>query len=492
MKVALSEVVDRLLEAGLLLEPPATAAVITGIADDSRRVEPGGLYCAWRGTVVDSHDFVGAARQAGAAAVLVERPVPDAGIPQVVVRDGRRAASVAAAAMYGDPQRELRVIGVTGTNGKTTTVWILQHLLAEHEPSAALGTLGVVLEDRSVLEGSGDLTTPGPVALARTLRALRDRGVRSLALEASSHALDQGRLHALRFDAAVFTNLSRDHLDYHGTLERYRAAKLSLCDLLKSDGCAVVNADDPAWLDVEKSAPRVMRFSSNAEADVRACDVALNGAGARFTIEYRGARVAARLPLLGSFNVQNALGATAAVVALGAPLDGAVGRLATVPQVPGRLERIADAPCPVLRDYAHTPDALESALATLRPLVRGRLIVVFGAGGDRDAGKRPLMGAAAERGADYAIVTSDNPRTEDADRIIDEIVAGMAGEPSARITDRRAAIAHALDVARPEDMVLLAGKGHETYQIQGTRKLPFDERIVVDELIGPSVAEARS
>ena len=488
--VPLSRVLDRLRRAELLVEEPEEAVDIRGVSDDSRTVESGDLYCAWHGTTVDGHEFVRDAQDAGAAAALVERWVRGVHVPQVLVRDGRRAAGLAAGAVYGDPQNALRIVGVTGTNGKTTTVWILRHVLSSTGRTASIGTLGVVLEDGSKVEGSDNLTTPGPVELARTLRTLVDRGVEALAMETSSHALHQGRLQAVRFDVTVFTNLSRDHLDYHGSLELYREAKLGLCGLLKPGGWAVVNAEDPAWLDVRERAQHVATFGISVDADVRAHDVSLAGTGSTFTVEHGSERVRVALPLLGSFNVQNALAAAAAALALGMRLSEIGARLGTLPQVPGRLERIADSPCAVLRDYAHTPDALERALAALRPLTAGRLIVVFGAGGDRDPGKRPLMGAAAERGADYAIVTSDNPRTEDPDAIIDEIVAGMTPDRCTRITDRRAAIAHALSIARPDDLILLAGKGHETYQALGTRKVVFDERAIVAELLAAS-AEAQ-
>ncbi len=482
MTMRLADVTQRLSNAELLVRGASEDPVIAGVADDTRAITPGDLFCAWQGTTFDSHLALSDVAHAGAAAALVERPVVEAQIPQVIVRDGRRAAAIGAALVLGDPQERLRVVGVTGTNGKTTTVWLLRHVLSGRWPTASLGTLGVILEDGSAQPDTDSLTTPGPVRLARTLRHLVDRGVQALAMETSSHALDQGRVEALRFDVAVFTNLSRDHLDYHGTLDAYLAAKLRLLQLLRPNGWAVVNADDPAWAPVHGRVERVIRFGHDAGADLFAHDVQLGADGARFTAVWRGQSVAVHVPLLGSFNVQNALAAAAAALAQGFTLEEVATRLATVPQVPGRLERIAETPCPVLRDYAHTPDALERALGALRPLVEGRLIVVFGAGGDRDRGKRPEMGAVAQRSADLAIVTSDNPRTEDPDAIIDEIVAGMSGTP-VRVTDRREAIARALSIAEAGDLVLLAGKGHETYQILGRQTIPFDERVVVQSLL---------
>jgi UDP-N-acetylmuramoyl-L-alanyl-D-glutamate--2,6-diaminopimelate ligase len=484
MTIRLTEVVARLDREGLLAEAPAVDLAVLGIADDSRRVRPGDLFCAWAGSTTDGHGFLPTAEAAGAVAALVERPVEACGLPQVVVKDGRRAAAVAASEVFGRPEAGLTLVGVTGTSGKTTTVWLLRHLLSARYATASLGTLGVILADGQPLPGSESLTTPGPVDLARTLRELVDRGVQAVAMEVSSHALDQGRVHALRFDVGVFTNLSRDHLDYHETMEAYLAAKERLVTLLKPAGTAVVNADDPHWAGVAGRASRVVRFGLEAQAaEVRATQIAYEANGARFLLATPGGAVPVELPLLGPFNVSNALAAAAACLSLGFAPEEIGARLGTVPQVPGRLERIAEVPCPVLRDYSHKPYALEQVLMTLRPLVAGRLILVFGAGGDRDRGKRPLMGAVAERWADVVIVTSDNPRTEDPEAIIDEIVQGMQAGRHIRIVDRRQAIARALELARPDDLVLLAGKGHETYQIIGTEKLPFDEREVVRELL---------
>ena len=494
--VRLRDVAARLDAAGLLLSSPDSADALDvplqGVSDDSRQVAPGDLFCAWAGTASDAHEHVPAALRSGAVAVLAERVPADPAVPHLVVRDGRHAAALAALLLHGDPHTELTLVGVTGTNGKTTTVWLLRHLLAVRTPCASIGTLGAIGPDGTVIPGSEALTTPGPVQLARTLRQLVAAGARALAMEVSSHALEQRRVAGLHFDVAVFTNLSRDHLDYHGTLERYLAAKRSLVAALRLDGTAVVNADDPAWAGLADEAPFALTFGGSPAADLRFADITMTATGTAFTLATREGSVPVRIPLLGEFNVQNAVGAAAACVALGYPLAELVAALGTLPQVPGRLERIATAPCPVLRDYAHTPDALERSLAALRPLTRGRLIVVFGAGGDRDRGKRPLMGRAAERGADLPIVTSDNPRTEDPDLIIDEILAGMDARRALRVTDRRHAIAHALELAKPEDIVLLAGKGHEDYQVVGTEKQPFDEREVVRELWSASPSEVGS
>ena len=479
----LRAIIDELQQRGLLVTAASDAADINGITDDSRAVRQGDLYCAWRGTTRDSHDFLAGAVQNGANAVLVERAVDGVAVPQVIVKDGRRAAAIAANVVFGKPAERLVVTGVTGTNGKTTTAWIMRHLLSARYSAALIGTLGIFLPDGNPLQAES-LTTPGPVELARVLSQLVQRGVTAISMEVSSHALDQGRVHALRFDAAVFTNLTRDHLDYHGTLEAYLEAKKSFVELLRAHGTAIINADDPAWQGLEQRAKRSLRFGiARDDADVGAEDVDFRADGTRFVLTHGGARAHVDLPLLGDYNVQNALGAAAACLSLGYSLDDVAGLLSSVPQVPGRLEKIHTDNFTVLRDYAHTPDALERVLHTLRDVVTGRIIAVFGAGGDRDKGKRPEMGEIAQRLADVAIVTSDNPRTESPEAIIDDIVTGMKAGEYARIVNRREAIAEALRSARRGDVVLLAGKGHETYQIVGSQKLDFDERAIVAELM---------
>jgi UDP-N-acetylmuramoyl-L-alanyl-D-glutamate--2,6-diaminopimelate ligase len=473
---------DALARAGVLREVRGEVpAELSGITDDSRQVSAGSLFVAVRGTARDGHDFLASiADRAGAAMV---EDASRTQLPAFVVTDARRAAPVAAAAAYGEPGSDLRLVGVTGTNGKTTTVGMLRHLLdGPNGRSASIGTLGVLVGSEGTPQpGGAGLTTPGPIELQRVLRALVDAGVRTVAMEVSSHSLDQRRVDGLSFISAVFTNLTRDHLDYHGTMDAYVAAKARLVEYLTPDGTTVINADDPAW-HVLSRAPRQVRFSLvGHDADVRASDVRYTPRGSEWTLHAAGAGAPVSLPLVGDFNVANALGAAAAAWATGLPVDAIAQKLSTLPQVPGRLERIYERPT-VLRDYAHTPDALERALMAVRPFASRRLIVVFGCGGDRDRGKRPQMGGIAERLGDYAIVTSDNPRTEDPDRIIDDIEAGMKSTNHERITDRHDAIARALTIAAPDDVVVLAGKGHETYQIRGTIAYPFDERQIVREL----------
>ena len=453
---------------------------VTSAEDDSRQVQRGSLFVAIRGVEQDGHDFLDRAHAAGAAAVVVG-DASRTSLPAIVVRDTRRAATTVAAAAYDWPARQLRLVGVTGTNGKSTTVHIIRHLLDEPAaPAASIGTVGVLLGSAGTpLEGTSGLTTPGPLELQIVLRRLVDAGVRRVAMEVSSHALDQHRVDGLTFDAVVFTNLTRDHLDYHGSMTAYRRAKVRLAELLAPDGTLIVNADDPAWRTLR--AARRCTFGTKGRTDFGARGARFDSTGTRFSLVAAHAAHEVLLPLIGDFNVANALGAAAAALSLGLPLPVIAQRLASVPQTPGRLEVIHTAPM-VLRDYAHTPDALERALHAVRPLTRGRLIVVFGAGGDRDTGKRPLMGGIAERLADAVILTSDNPRTEDPERILDDIESGMKRRTHERIEDRRAAIARALAIATKDDIIVLAGKGHETYQVRGTAKLPFDERQIVAEL----------
>ena len=474
-------ILARLRSAGLLAadEPDTDGLTVSGISDDSRQVRAGDLYCAIRGHVHDGHRFLADAAAAGAVAALVAAPQEKLALAQIRVKDSRRAAAIAAQVVYGEPAARLKLVGVTGTNGKTTTVHVARHLLSRQLSTASLGTLGVV--DTAGTQTELGLTTPGPVEFARRLAELQRGGAECVVAEVSSHALSQGRVDGAAFDVAVFTNLTRDHLDYHTDYEDYRAAKRRLAELLGADGVLVINADEPAWSGLA-ARRRTVSYGLSTRADFEARDIQLGPAGSSWTLLEDGKSRAVILPLLGLFNVANALAATAVVGALELDVKAAVAALATVPLVPGRLEPLARAPL-VLRDYAHTPDALENALAALRPLARGRLIAVFGCGGDRDRGKRAPMGRAVAEGADYAIVTSDNPRSEEPESIIDEIIPGLGSAPFERIADRREAIARALGMAGPDDIVLLAGKGHEIYQVIGDERRPFDEAVIVRELL---------
>ena len=488
MRIKLGSIMSALEGAGLLAgtcgELPE---FVDGISDDSRSVGAGMLFLAVRGSVRDGHDFLEKAEDRGAGVALVEDP-SRTHLPAIVVTQGRKAAALAAGAYYGDPSHELRMIGITGTNGKSTTAGILRHLLDEPESrSASLGTLGVLFgTEAEVVPGGAELTTPGPVELQRVLRELVNRGVKTVAMEVSSHSLDQRRIDGLAFDAAVFTNLTRDHLDYHLTMEAYFAAKALLMDYLEPDGWAAINVDDDNWRALPATRRKIC-FGVDPEADVRASEVRFSQRGSNWKVNFEGKSAPVSLPLIGDVNVHNALGAIAVGLTLGMDLQALASRLTDLPQVPGRLEVISHNPT-VLRDYAHTPDAIERALGAIRPFTEGRLILVFGCGGDRDRGKRSEMGKAAEEGADVVVLTDDNPRTEDPQQILDDIEAGMTPGRHKRIEGRKNAIEYALHEARDGDVVLLAGKGHENYQIIGTTKLPFDEKEIVRELLSESPA----
>jgi UDP-N-acetylmuramoyl-L-alanyl-D-glutamate--2,6-diaminopimelate ligase len=485
VSVPLGGVRDALTQAGLVIASddnlPEKISLVT---DDSRRVKPGALFVAVRGSAADGHEYLDAAKKAGATAAIVET-AGRTSLPSIRVTDGRRAAAIAAAAFYGWPAKGMRLLAVTGTSGKSTSVAMLRHLFDEPAgASASIGTLGVLRGSPGApFADIGGLTTPGPMDLQGVLRALADGGVGTVSMEVSSHALDQQRVGTVAFDAAVFTNLSHEHLDYHGTMEAYLAAKARLTEMLTPNGAAIVNADEPAWRDLPNT-PRRVSFGMQ-RADISARQPTYSPQGSRWTLATPDGTADVALPLIGDFNVMNALGAAAAAWALGMPVQTIAQRLTTLPQVPGRLERIWSEPV-VLRDYAHKPDALSRALDAVRPFVpRGkRVITVFGCGGDRDRAKRPVMGKIAQDKSDLVIITSDNPRTEDPERILDEIASGMGSKPFERIEDRRAAIARALSVAEHGDVVMLAGKGHETYQIRGTTKYPFDESEIVSELAG--------
>jgi UDP-N-acetylmuramoyl-L-alanyl-D-glutamate--2,6-diaminopimelate ligase len=445
-----------------------TGVRVDGISHDSRTVQPGDLFCCLRGDRVDGHDFASTAVAGGAVGLLVERELDVPDVAQVLVDDARVAMAPIAAAFHGRPSEALTVIGVTGTTGKTTTTHLLGSIL-EHAgvPCGVLGTL------------TGVHTTPEAPELQAQLAAFRAKGKQAVAMEVSSHALELHRADATRFAVAVFTNLGRDHLDFHGTTERYFAAKARLFDPAMA-GAGVVDVDDPHGRRLlETAAIPVTPYSL---ADAENLDVGLLAS----TFRWRGRSV--RLPLGGRFNVRNALAAATAAVAAGVAVDSVVDGLAAAPPVPGRFEPVeAGQPFAVLVDFAHTPESLASALAAAREGAgTHRLLVVFGCGGDRDPSKRPLMGEVAARLADVAVVTSDNPRGEDPTAIISEVISGMPAAGSARTErepDRRAAIALALAEAAPGDVVLVAGKGHETTQTIGDRVVPFDDRAVARALL---------
>ena len=464
---------------------------VTGLAYSSDAVQAGTLFFCVPGARSDGHDFAAAAVEAGASALVVERRL-DLDVPQAVVADARGAMPPAAVAFFGDPTAELQVAGITGTNGKTTTTFLLRHVL--ERAGTRTGQLGTIKQVVGGTESEVERTTPEAIDLQRTFREMLDAGDRVCAMEVSSHALALRRADGVRFAAATFTNLTQDHLDFHADMEDYFEAKaLMFAGTPEPPAAAIVNVDDPygARLADEEGQRRSSLRTFSAEgarvADYAAVDVAFDAGGSRFTCRSPEGEHLVQLGLPGLFNISNALAAIATAGALGVSALEATAALTDADRVPGRMEPVDEGqPFAVLVDYAHTPDSLENVLQAARRITRGRLICVFGAGGDRDRDKRPLMGAAVAAGADLAIVTSDNPRSEDPEAIVAEIRGGMEGEGSqAQIeveVDRRRAIAAALTAAGPDDSVVIAGKGHEQGQeFEDGRKLPFDDRDVARE-----------
>jgi len=458
---------------------------VDGIALDSRRVRPGDLFFALAGTRTDGRRHVADAIARGARAVVTSAPLDGdvAGTTVVASPSPRRLLGRAAAYLAGDPSAGLTLVGVTGTNGKTTTTYLLEAIwrAARHRP----GVLGTIAYRFDGASRPAPLTTPDAVTLQGLLAEMRAAQTTHVAMEVSSHALAQERVVGCRFDGAVFTNLTRDHLDFHGDLDAYYAAKARLFrEYLpasgKRDPVAVVNVDDPFGERLAAEVPtRLVCVSRGAEGDVHPGAIETTLAGTRGELVLGGRTVRFTTRLVGAPHVENVLCAAGAAWALGASADAIAAGLAALEPPPGRLEQITGPGFTVVVDYAHTPDALARALEVLRPLTTGRLVTVFGCGGDRDPGKRPLMGDAAARGSDLVVLTSDNPRTEDPLRIIADVERGVraAGATAYRVEpDRRAAIALAVELARPGDLVLVAGKGHEDYQIVGTEKHPLDDR----------------
>jgi len=478
------------------LARPSVDPGIRGIATDSRAVAPGDLFVALRGANADGHDHLAQAAALGAVALLVETPRDGALPPAAVVPDTRRALAPIAVRFFGDPASELTLVGVTGTNGKTSTTFLTESILsAAGQRTGLIGTVEV----RYAGERQRALnTTPESLELQRLLRDMRTRGVGAAVMEVSSHGLALGRVTGCRFDAVALTNVTQDHLDFHGNMDAYAEAKALLFRAhSKPGGVGVINLDDPRaelFLSATREGgARTLGVTRRPElaADVRveSAEVSLSGIRARLALPAGPLEVA--LPLVGDFNVENLSVAVGIAVGLGIAPDVIARGVAACPQVPGRMERVAsgaEAPV-VLVDYAHTPDAVEKVLRTVRTLTQGRVFAVFGCGGDRDRSKRPRMAEAVARHADRAVLTSDNPRTEDPRAILTEVEQGLAGlrrvEPDgladaehsyAALIDRREAIELAIRSARPGDTVVIAGKGHEDYQIIGRERLPFDDR----------------
>jgi UDP-N-acetylmuramoyl-L-alanyl-D-glutamate--2,6-diaminopimelate ligase len=489
--VATSQLLEELPERTLSGEVPP---VIRGVEVDSRRVEAGECFVAVPGLRQNGRRFIPDALSRGATMIVAEPPdpLPDERVLRVLVPAARPALGALAAAYHGHPSRALTVVGITGTNGKTTTSYLVDALLrARGGPTGLIGTIQYRIGDEATSAGQ---TTPDAVELQALLARMRDRSVRGVAMEVSSHALAQSRAVGIDFDVAIFTNLTQDHLDFHGTFDDYRRAKRRLFELLarsaKPGRTAVVNVDDVAGAGlVEGLGLPTVTYGQSPLAAVRPEAYTSALGGIRMTVVTPRGRVEIRSPLIGEHNVMNLLAAVAAGIGLGMAPAVIGEALARVTAVPGRFERVdAGQPFLVVVDYAHTPDALERVLATARALTARRLGVVFGCGGDRDRGKRPLMGEIAARLADRVWITSDNPRSERPEAIIAEIVRGVgAGSPGAEhcvtMPDRHGAIRDALLWARAGDTVVIAGKGHETYQLVGSDVLPFDDRAVAREVL---------
>jgi len=463
---------------------------VDGIFYDSRRVQKNGLYVAVRGAHVDGHQFTEQAIERGASAIVVERPESHSRATSLVVADSRVALADLAFTFFKKPALRLKMAGVTGTNGKTTTTFLLKHICDNAGlRSGLIGTVRYEIGER-VLPATR--TTPESLDLQELLSQMADAGCKAAVMEVSSHALVQERTRGLEWDVAVFTNLTQDHLDFHRTMEEYFEAKARLFTGLKNqsgkkEASAVINIDDrygEQLLQRIKDDTPVVTYGMSARADFRASNYRTEFSGTSFQLDACGKIYLVRVPLIGRFNVANALAALAAANSLGISLREAVLSLAKSPQVPGRLEAVpAKRQFQVFVDYAHTDDALLNVLKTCRELNPNRLIVVFGAGGDRDQRKRPLMGRVADQNADYSIITSDNPRKEDPLAIIAEVEKGFRSGNYETVPDRTEAIARAIALAQPRDIILIAGKGHENYQEFADHTIPFDDRQMVQRAL---------
>ena len=471
-----------LLERAGFPPPPGAEAVnIDTLCYDSRRAAAGSLFFALPGEKADGTQFALDAADRGASAIVSAKPVLGCPVPVAVVPDARPAMADIASAFFEEPAASLKCVGITGTNGKTTTAFLVKHVLdAAHMRCGLIGTVRYVVGNETFPAAR---TTPESADVQELLARMRDAGSRAVAMEVSSHALVQQRVRGIEWDAAVFTNLTQDHLDYHKTMDAYFDAKASLFEGMFQQkgkrGKSIINLDDRYGTFLIERLPKLAKplsYGFGVRADFRAIDARSDIHGTQYKLEAKGRQYLVRTPHIGRFNVSNSLAALATASALGLELRAAVQAMANAPQVPGRLERVpARRNFAVYVDYAHTDDALTNVLSTLRELRPRRLLVVFGCGGDRDRAKRPLMARAAEQLADYAIVTSDNPRTEDPEKILADIRAGLRGTAHEIVADRKDAIYRAVELAQPGDIVLIAGKGHETYQEINGKRFPFDD-----------------
>jgi UDP-N-acetylmuramoyl-L-alanyl-D-glutamate--2,6-diaminopimelate ligase len=505
--VTLRELLDRTIRrdgSDVRLPADVDDALVTAIAYDSRHTSPGAIFVALRGVNADGARFVPQAVANGAVAVVAETPAP-AGItaPWIRVASARAALAELAAAFFGNPSEELALVGITGTNGKTTTSYVLASIFeAAGIKCGRIGTIGYRIGAR---EMDAPRTTPEAPELQQMLRDMLKEGCGACVMEVSSHALALRRADSLRFAAGIFTNLTRDHLDFHGDMESYFSAKRRLIEILPDGAVAAINVDDRRGADLVAVARRPVTYAIEAAADVRPGPLAFGIDGLSFEVRTPRGTFHVRSSLVGRPNAYNILAAAAAAMALDLPFSAIEAGITNLAHVPGRFQVVSDSAddVRVIVDYAHTDDALKNLLETARPLAAGRLITVFGCGGDRDRTKRPLMGAVAARLSDLVIVTSDNPRSEDPAKIIDEIRRGIVmpadrlagkvkgGTPSIAVVDRREAIEQAIREARRGDLLLIAGKGHEKYQVIGDRTLPFDDVAVARAALARRRAGAR-
>jgi len=484
-----------------LRDPIVTGSLdrrITSLGYDSRDAGPDSLFVAIRGQVLDGHSFIEQAIDRGAVAIVSEEPGLTQRVTHIQVPDSRDALARLAAAFYSNPSRQLRMIGVTGTNGKTTTTYLIKHLLERAgQRTGLIGTVSYEIGER-VLPASR--TTPESLDLQSILAQCVDARCANVVMEVSSHALELDRVDGISFRVAVFTNLTQDHLDFHRGMKEYFEAKARLfAGLRESDGksrTAIINVDDAYGQQLIARFGRdvpTITFGMGARADFRASNFKIEPTGTSYQLDIKGKSFLVRLPLIGRFNIYNSLAALAAIQALGLDVRAAVLALARAPQVPGRLEAVpARRQFQVFVDYAHTDDALLNVIKTCRDLSPNRLIVVFGCGGNRDKSKRSLMGAAADQNADYSIITSDNPRKEDPAQIIRDIETGFRSKRFETIPDRREAITRAIRLAQPRDIVLIAGKGHEKYQEFADRTIPFDDTEVATRALEENPVEMKS
>ncbi len=453
---------------------------VRSIAYDSRAVEPGDVFVCIKGYATDGHQYVQKAIENGAAAIVAQDSV-EADVPVVYVKDSRMALAQMSRVYYGKPDEKMKIIGITGTNGKTTVTYLIKHILEHYGHKVGLiGTNQNMIGDVVL---PTQRTTPESKELYLMFADMANAGCSHVVMEVSSHALYLSRVGGIQFEVGVFTNLTQDHLDFHGDMENYYLAKAMLFDVCKK---SVVNTDDAYGKRIARLAPNLLDYSVDTASALQASDIEISAKGVLYDAEHNGERTSVHVAIPGMFSVYNSLAALGCVMQLGIQTDDAVRALLTAHGVKGRAEVVpTSTPYTVLIDYAHTPDGLENILSTVNEFKKARLITVFGCGGDRDRTKRPLMGETAARLSDFVVVTSDNPRMEDPEAILDDIIPGIEKTdcPYVRIANRKEAIAYALSHAEAGDIIVLAGKGHETYQILNTGTIHFDEREVVYELL---------